>query len=92
MANGETGKLDIEYRQTFVGQGATLEIVVIETEDGKWMLSVVNEIGIASNWNDVFEKKDCAFEAALDAIREEGVKQFQDIEGFDYMLDDYYDE
>lgn len=86
------GKLANEYRHIFVGHGARLEIIATETEESKWMLSVVNEVGIAFNWNDGFETKDCAIEAALDSIREEGVEQFQDVEGFEYLLDDYYDE
>jgi len=91
MKSEGTGKIAFEYRQTFIEEGVRLEIVVTELRKDEWSLSVVNEIGVASNWNEFFESKDRAIETALDAIREEGVKQFLNIEGFEYLQDDHHD-
>lgn len=91
MKSEETGRIALEHRQTFIGEGVRLEIVVTELRKDEWSLSVVNEIGIASNWIEFFASKDCAVEAALNAIREEGVKQFLSIEGFEYLQDDHHD-
>ena len=91
MKSKGTGKIALEHRQIFIGEGVRLEIVVTEIERDEWSLSVVNEIGVASNWNEFFESKDHAVVAALDAIREEGVNQFLDIEGFEYLQNDHHD-
>lgn len=91
MRSEGTGKTALEHRQTFIGEGVRLEIVVTELGSDEWSLSVVNEIGISSNWNEFFESKDRAIETALDAIREEGAKQFLDFEGFEYLKSDHDD-
>jgi len=88
MRNEETGLLPIEHRQTFIGGGAKLDIVVTEIRKDEWVLAVVNEAGVSSNWCEFFDSCDCAVEAALNAIRDEGVMPFQDIEGFEYLQDD----
>lgn len=92
MKSEGTGKIAPEHRQTFIGEGVRLEIFVTELGKDQWSLSIVNEIGMSSNWNEFFESKDSAVEAALDSLCEEGVKQFLDVEGFEYLHNDHHDE
>lgn len=85
MQSEGTGKIYLEHCQTYVGNGVRLEIVVTEVEKDEWSLSVLNEIGVAYNWYEFFESKDLAIEAALDAISDEGVKPFLEVDGFEYL-------
>jgi hypothetical protein len=77
----------IERRENWVGQGVRLEIVATSSPDGLWTLSVINERGIMSTWNESFATAEVAIGVARKAIEEEGVEEFVSIEGFEYLDD-----
>jgi hypothetical protein len=64
--------------------GATLKIISKKFSEGEWQLAILNEKGISSNWLESFPTAQLAIDAGIKAIEEEGVKEFIDVEGFDY--------
>jgi hypothetical protein len=64
--------------------GATLKIISKKFSEGEWQLAILNEKGISSNWLESFPTAQLAIDAGIQAIEEEGVKEFIDVEGFDY--------
>ena len=74
-----------ERRQSVVMDGVKLEIIATRIGDREWMLSVINTLGVSSNWTEFFPSADEAIRGGLEAIKTEGVKAFTDITGFDYL-------
>jgi hypothetical protein len=74
-----------EKCQTWVGHGVRLEIVAQELPDGQWTLAVINKRGVMSIWHELFVSAEAALETARRAIEDEGIGDFVDIEGFDYL-------
>ena len=65
--------------------GAVLKIISTKITDGEWQLAILNEKGISSNWYETFSTAQLAIAAGVEAIEKEGVKEFVDVEGFDYL-------
>ena len=74
-----------ERRQSVVMDGVRLEIIATRLSEREWMLSVINTLGVSSNWTEFFPSADEAIRKGLEAIKTEGDKEFIDIEGFDYL-------
>lgn len=62
-----------------------LVIVATYLGPGEWSVRVENERGIRTEWHEFFSSAQAAIQAAQKAIDEEGVAEFVDIEGFDYL-------
>jgi hypothetical protein len=65
--------------------GVTLKIISTKITEGEWRLAILNEKGISSNWQELFSTAQLAIDAGLEAIEKEGVKEFVDVEGFEYL-------
>jgi len=67
-----------------------VKLIVIASRSGtdNWQLSVLNEHGISSNWNDFFPSALLAIEAGVQAIDEEGIAPFMETDGFEYLFDE----
>jgi hypothetical protein len=76
-----------ERIQSVIMDGVRLEIIATRLSDREWTLSVLNTLGVSSNWIDFFPSADEAIREGLEAIKTEGVEEFTDIEGFDYLQD-----
>jgi len=74
-----------ERRQSVVMDGVRLEIIATRIGEREWMLSVINTLGVSSNWTEFFPSADEAIREGLEAIKTEGVESFTDISGFDYL-------
>ena len=74
-----------ERTQSVVMDGVRLEIIATRIGDREWMLSVINTLGVSSNWTEFFPSAEEAIREGLEAIKNEGVEEFTDIEGFDYL-------
>jgi len=74
-----------ERIQAVVMDGVRLEIIATRLSESEWALSVLNTLGVSSNWIEFFPSADEAIRAGLEAIKIEGVEEFTDIEGFDYL-------
>jgi hypothetical protein len=74
-----------ERIQSVIMDGARLEVIATRTGEREWMLSVINTLGISSNWIEFFPSADEAIREGLEAIKAEGVEAFTDITGFDYL-------
>jgi len=68
--------------------GAKLIVIACKSGAGDWQLSVQNEHGITSNWLEFFPSSQLAIQAGVQAIEEEGVEPFMDIDGFEYLFDE----
>jgi hypothetical protein len=66
---------------------ATLKIISTKISEGEWQLAVLNEKGMSSNWLESFSTAQQAIDAGIEAIEKEGVKEFVDDEGFEYLND-----
>lgn len=66
-------------------EGETLKVVTTKINNGEWQLSILNEKGISSNWMEYFSTAQQAINAGLEAIEKEGVKEFINVDGFDYL-------
>ena len=75
-----------ELRKALVFDGVRLEIVATEITTNEWSLAVINEAGVSSNWYEFFTTPEAALAEAVRVIEEEGVDEFTDIEGFEYLL------
>ncbi len=62
--------------QTYSADGHTLRIEIYRSTDSLWILEVVDEGGTSTVWDDPFETDKAALEAALLAIKTEGVGSF----------------
>ena len=67
--------------------GHKLTVVARRSFEDEWELSIFNELGVATNWLDVFSTADEALNAGAAAIDEEGAQVFVNVEGFDYLKD-----
>ncbi|MGK2905342.1 MAG: hypothetical protein ACSLFH_03235 [Desulfuromonadales bacterium] len=76
-----------ERIQSVVMDGVRLEIIATRIGEREWMLSVINTLGVSSNWIEFFPSADEAIREGLEAIKTEGVEEFTDIEGFEYLLE-----
>ena len=65
--------------------GATLKVIATKISEGEWQLAIINEEGISTNWLDSFSTAQLAIDAGVEAIEKEGVKEFVDVEGFEYL-------
>ena len=74
-----------ERRQSVVMNGVRLEIIATRLSESEWTLSVLNTLGVSSNWTEFFSSADEAIREGLEAIKTEGVEAFTDISGFDYL-------
>jgi hypothetical protein len=81
----ETMNCLAERRRTWMGKGVRLEIVAQELPDGQWSPSVINQRGVMSTWIEFFDTAEAATTAARTAIEDEGVEEFANIEGFEYL-------
>ena len=68
--------------------GHKLTIKTCYEQDFGWSLSVVNEKGVSSNWQEFFPSAHDAIEAALKVINEEGIDEFMGYDGFGYLYED----
>jgi len=74
-----------ERIQSVIMDGVRLEIIATRLSEREWALSVLNTLGVSSNWIDFFPSADEAIREGLEAIKTEGVEEFTEIEGFDYQ-------
>ena len=65
--------------------GVTLKVISTKISEGEWQLAILNEKGISSNWYETFSTAQLAIAAGVEAIEKEGVKEFVDVEGFEYL-------
>lgn len=83
----KTGKFEDEMRRQVEIDGVKLEVLAFRIGDGEWVLSIINELGVATNWTDFFESAQQALDTGVEAIQSQGVGPFVDVEGFEYLLD-----
>jgi hypothetical protein len=76
-----------ERRQSVVMDGVRLEIIATRLSEREWMLSVINTLGVSSNWTEFFPSANEAIREGLEAIKTEGVEAFTVIPGFDYLYE-----
>ena len=64
-----------------------IRLLIIATclAPNKWSVGVQNDRGISSVWHELFDSAQIAIQTAMRAIDEEGVGEFVDIEGFEYL-------
>ena len=74
-----------EARKLVVIKTARLMIVATRMTPNEWSLRVENERGVRSEWFEQFSSAEDAIKIAQKAIRDEGVEEFVNIEGFDYL-------
>lgn len=65
--------------------GVTLKIISTKITEGEWQLTILNEKGVSSNWLESFSTAQLAIDAGIETIEKEGVKEFVDGEGFEYL-------
>jgi len=76
-----------EARKLVTIDGTRLLIVATFNGPSDWSLRVENERGIRSEWYESFASAEAAIEAAQAAILEEGIAEFVDVKGFEYLDD-----
>lgn len=62
-----------------------LMVITTRIAPKKWSLRVENVLGIRSEWCENYVSAEAAVQAAVKAIEEEGVDEFLDDEGFEYL-------
>ena len=67
--------------------GIKLIVIAMKLEEDQWHLSVLNEYGIFSNWVEFFPTAQLAIETGINAIENEGVESFVEVEGFEYLFE-----
>ena len=67
--------------------GIKLIVIAMKIEEEQWQLSVLNEYGIFTNWIEFFPTAQLAIETGINAIENEGVDSFVEIEGFEYLFE-----
>ena len=78
------GFIEDELCKEISKDGATLKVIATRIIEGEWQLAILNEKGISSNWLEFFSTAQLAIDAGIEAIEKEGVKEFLDVEGFEY--------
>jgi hypothetical protein len=71
--------------KTVVRHGCELDIVIVESEDGKWYLQVTNELNVSTHWTEPFDTEQAALDEALKAIEADDVDFAA--ENFPYLLE-----
>lgn len=69
-------------------EGHLLTVHACFEGESQWSLSVQNEKGVTTHWDDCFSSAQDAINAALKAINEEGVDEFMAYEYFGYLYED----
>jgi hypothetical protein len=82
-----TGIAQDELTVEVVIDGAKLIVIARKIENEGWLLSVLNEYGIFTNWIDYFATAQIAIDTGLKAIEQEGVDDFVDTNGFEYLFE-----
>jgi hypothetical protein len=80
-----------EHHFPFVSGNIRLDIIATKIGDREWSVAVINGRGIFSTWNEYFESADRAINVAIRAIREEGIEEFANVEGFEYLDENHED-
>ena len=83
-----SGNLEAQLKKEVSKDGVKLIVIASRSGTDNWQLSVLNEHGISSNWNDFFPSALLAIEAGVQAIDEEGIAPFMDTDGFEYLFDE----
>ena len=78
------GFIEDELCKEISKDGTTLKVIATKIIEGEWQLAILNEKGISSNWLEFFSTAQIAIDAGIEAIEKEGVKEFVDVEGFEY--------
>jgi hypothetical protein len=82
--DNNNGFIEDELCRKISKDGATLKVISTKISEGEWQLAILNEKGISSNWLESFSTAQLAIDAGIKAIEKEGVKEFVDVEGFEY--------
>lgn len=82
---GEIIFADDEARKEVIIDDVRLVIVATCLAPMEWSVRVENERGISTHWHKFFSSAQAAIQSAQKAIDEEGVAEFIDIEGFEYL-------
>ncbi len=77
-----------ELTMDVVIDGVKLIVVARRMENEEWLLSVLNEYGIFTNWVEYFATAQLAMDTGLKAIETEGIEEFVSVEGFEYKFDE----
>lgn len=80
-----TGFSSDELLTTISKDGESLTLIARRIEQDQWELAVQNADGICSTWLEHFPTAQKAIEVGLNAINEEGIEPFVDIDGFEYL-------
>ena len=78
------GFVEDELCREISKDGATLKVISTRICEGEWQLAILNEKGVSTNWYEFFSTAQLAIEAGIEAIEKEGIKEFVDVEGFEY--------
>ena len=78
-----------KFTKVVTKNGIKLLVIARKVEADDWQLSVQNEHKVCTNWIEAFSSAKLAIEAGVKAIEDEGVESFTDIEGFEYLFDEY---
>lgn len=65
-----------ELSQTYREGDVSVHIDIYESDDGGWLLEIVDDNDNSTVWEDVFETEQEALDEALEALREEGIAAF----------------
>jgi hypothetical protein len=71
--------------RTVVRHGCELDIIITESEDGRWYLQVTNELYVSTHWTEPFDTEQAALDEALKAIEADDVDF--GAENFPYLLE-----
>ncbi|MDZ7662721.1 hypothetical protein [Thiohalophilus sp.] len=69
-------------------EGHLLTVHACFEGDSQWSLSVQNEKGVTTHWDENFSSAQNAINTALKAINEEGVDEFMAYDYFGYLHED----
>jgi hypothetical protein len=82
----QQGKFGNEVRKSMMVDGAKLDVVARQIDDGEWELFVENIYKIRSVWIETFNTAQSALANGVKAIESEGIEPFMDTEGFEYLF------
>ena len=80
-----TGFYEDELSVKITRVGKNLTLIATMLEEDQWRLSIQNDYGIQSIWHRYFLTAHLAIEAGMKAIEEEGIEQFVNVDGFEYL-------
>lgn len=78
IMNDETDIIHSPLEQTFSAEGHRVHIHIYRSMHSQWVLEVVDESGVSTVWDDLFETDTQALAEALMAIQSEGLANFID--------------